>query len=47
VAVEGHLTWRRLPAVVGIEVRHLRTRYRAPLDHLSATQVNLGTGFQF
>ena len=47
VAVEGHLTWRRLPAVVGIEVRHLRTRYRAPVDDLSATHVNLGMGFEF
>jgi hypothetical protein len=47
VAVEGHLTWRRLPAVVGIEVRHIRTRYRAPVGDLSATQVNLGMGFAF
>jgi hypothetical protein len=47
VAFEGHLTWRRLPAVVGIEVRHLRTRYRPPVDDLSATQVNLGMGFEF
>ena len=47
VAVEGHLTWRRLPAVVGVEVRHFQTRYRAPVDDLSATQVNLGMGFEF
>ena len=47
VAVEGHLTWRRLPAVVGVEVRHIRTRYQAPVDDLSATQVNLGMGFEF
>jgi hypothetical protein len=47
VAVEGHLTWRRLPAVVGLEVRHLRTRYRPPVGDLSATQVNLGMGFEF
>jgi hypothetical protein len=47
VAVEGHLTWRRLPAVVGIEVRHLSTRYRVPTDDLSATQINLGMGFEF
>jgi hypothetical protein len=47
VAVEGHITWRRLPAVVGVEVRHLRTRYRAPVDDLTATQVNLGMGFEF
>jgi hypothetical protein len=47
VAVEGHLTWRRLPAVVGMEVRHIRTRYRAPIGDLSATHVNLGMGFEF
>ncbi len=47
VAVEGHLTWRKLPAVVGVEVRHLRTRYRAPADDLTATHVNLGMGFEF
>jgi hypothetical protein len=47
VAVEGHVTWRRLPAVVGVEVRHLRTRYRRPTDDLTATQVNLGMGFEF
>jgi hypothetical protein len=47
VAVEGHVTWRRLPAVVGVEVRHLRTRYRAPAGDLTATQVNLGMGFEF
>ena len=47
VAVEGHAAWRRPPAVVGLEVRHLRTRYRAPAGDLSATQVNLGMGFEF
>jgi hypothetical protein len=47
VAVEGHVTWRRLPAVVGVEVRHLRTRYRAPADDLTATHINLGMGFEF
>ncbi|MGH7580710.1 MAG: hypothetical protein ACREM9_11100 [Gemmatimonadales bacterium] len=47
VAVEGHITWRRLPAVVGVEVRHFRTRYRAPVDDLTATQINLGMGFEF
>ena len=47
VAVEGHITWRRVPAVVGVEVRHLRTRYRAPVDDLTATQINLGMGFEF
>ena len=47
VAVEGHVTWRRLPAVVGVEVRHLRTRYREPVGDLAATHVNLGMGFEF
>lgn len=47
VAVEGHVTWRKLPAVVGVEVRHLRTRYRAPADDLTATHINLGMGFEF
>ncbi|CAN5689485.1 hypothetical protein BH24GEM1_BH24GEM1_19480 [soil metagenome] len=47
VAAEAHLTWRRRPAVVGLEVRHIRTRYRGPLDDLTATQVNVGMGFEF
>jgi hypothetical protein len=47
VAAEGHLTWRRLPAVVGVEVRHIQTRYGPPVGDLSATQVNLGMGFEF
>jgi hypothetical protein len=47
VAVEGHVTWRKLPAVVGIEVRHLRTRYREPVGDLTATHINLGMGFEF
>jgi hypothetical protein len=47
VALEAHVTWRRLPAVVGIEVRHLRTRYREPLGDLTATHMNLGMGFEF
>jgi hypothetical protein len=47
LAIEGHLTWRRLPAVVGVEVRHFRTRYRAAADDLTATHVNLGMGFEF
>ena len=47
VAVEGHITWRRLPAVVGLEVRHLSTRYREPVGDLTATHVNLGMGFEF
>jgi hypothetical protein len=47
LAIEGHLTWRKLPAVVGVEVRHLRTRYREPLGDLTATHINLGMGFEF
>jgi hypothetical protein len=33
--------------VVGVELRHLRTRYREPVGDLTATQVNLGMGFEF
>ena len=47
VAVEGHVTWRKLPAVVGLEVRHIRTRYRDPVGDLTATHINLGMGFEF
>lgn len=47
VALAGHLIWRRIPAVVGVEVRNLRTRYREPVGDLSATQINLGMGFEF
>jgi hypothetical protein len=47
VAVEGHVTWRKLPAVVGLEVRHIRTRYRDPVSDLTATHINLGMGFEF
>jgi hypothetical protein len=47
LAIEGHLTWRKLPAVVGVEVRHLRTRYREPEGELTATHINLGMGFEF
>jgi hypothetical protein len=47
VAVEGHVTWRKLPAVVGLEVRYLRTRYREPVGDLAATHINLGMGFEF
>ena len=47
LAIEGHVTWRKLPAVVGLEVRHLRTRYREPLGDLTATHINLGMGFEF
>jgi len=47
VAVEGHVTWRKLPAVVGLEVRRIRTRYRDPVGDLTATHINLGMGFEF
>jgi len=47
VAVEGHITWRKPPAVVGLEVRHIRTRYRDPVGDLTATHINLGMGFEF
>ena len=47
LAIEGHVTWRKLPAVVGVEVRHLRTRYREPVGDLTATHINLGMGFEF
>jgi hypothetical protein len=47
VAVEGHVTWRKLPAVVGLEVRHIQTRYREPVGDLTATHINLGMGFEF
>jgi hypothetical protein len=47
LALEGHVTWRKVPAVVGVEVRHLRTRYREPLGDLTATHINLGMGFEF
>ena len=47
IIFDGHITWRRAPAVVGVEVRRLRTRYRAPVDTRSATHVNLGVGFEF
>jgi hypothetical protein len=33
--------------VVGVEVRHIQTRYGPPVGDLSATQVNLGMGFEF
>jgi hypothetical protein len=46
-AFEGHLIWRHLPAVVGLEVRTLRTRYASPLGDRSAEHVNLGVGFEF
>ena len=45
VAVEGHASWRRAPAVLGAEVRWLQTRYGA--GDLSGTQVNVAMGFEF
>jgi hypothetical protein len=45
LALEGHLTWRLAPAVLGAEVRWLRTRYA--VGDLSGTQVNLAMGFEF
>jgi hypothetical protein len=46
-AFGGHLIWRRLPAVVGLEAREIRTRYAAPVGTESAVHVNLGVGFEF
>ncbi|HET6797534.1 MAG TPA: hypothetical protein VFH40_10280 [Gemmatimonadales bacterium] len=46
-AFEGHIVWRRQPAVVGLELRTLRTKYAPPADTQSATHVNLGVGFEF
>ena len=42
---EGHLIWRRLPAVVGLTGRGIRTRYSTGTR--SAAHVNLGIGFEF
>lgn len=47
LAFEGHVSWRREPAVVGLEVRELRTRYAPVADDLSATHFNLAVGFEF
>lgn len=47
LALEGHLAWRRAPVVLGLEVRHLRTRYAGPIGTLAATHVNLAAGFEF
>lgn len=46
-AFEGHVIWRHAPAIVGLEVRGLRTDYAPPLDTRSAEHVNLGVGFEF
>jgi hypothetical protein len=47
IAFEGHVIWRKRPAVVGLEVRGIRTKYAAPVETQSAAQVNLGVGFEF
>jgi hypothetical protein len=47
VAVEGHVHWRHAPAVVGVEVRGLWTRYAPAVGDLSAAHVNLAAGFEF
>ncbi len=44
---EGHVIWRKRPAVVGLEGRGIRTQYAPPVGTRSATQVNLGIGFEF
>ena len=45
LAVEGHASWRRAPAVLGAEVRWLQTRYGS--GDVSGTQVNVAMGFEF
>ena len=47
IAIEGHVVWRQRPAVVGLEVRGIRTRYAPPAETQSAAHVNLGVGFEF
>jgi hypothetical protein len=44
---EGHLVWRRLPAVIGLEARGIRTLYSLPVGTRSAAHVNLAVGFEF
>jgi hypothetical protein len=46
-SLEGHVSWRRAPLVVGATVRELRTRYADPVGTRSATQANLAVGFEF
>jgi hypothetical protein len=45
-AFEGHVIWRHRPAVVGVELREIRTKY-GTAGTQSATHVNLGIGFEF
>ncbi|HEX3233425.1 MAG TPA: hypothetical protein VHR41_04475 [Gemmatimonadales bacterium] len=47
VGVEGHVHWRHAPAVIGLEVRGLWTRYAPAVGRLSAAHVNLAAGFEF
>jgi hypothetical protein len=47
LAYGGHLIWRPLPAVVGLEAREIRTDYAAPVETESGFQVNLGIGIEF
>jgi hypothetical protein len=44
---EGHVIWRKHPALVGMEGRGIRTQYEPPVGTQSAAQVNLGIGFEF
>jgi hypothetical protein len=46
-AFEGHVIWRRLPVVIGLEGRGLRTRYSSPVGTRSAAHVNLAVGLEF
>jgi hypothetical protein len=45
IAVEGHVSWRRQPVVLGAELRRLRTRYGT--GSVGATHVNVAAGFEF
>lgn len=47
LSFEGHVMWRRAPALVALGVREIRTRYAEPVGTRSATQANLGVGFEF
>jgi hypothetical protein len=46
-AWQGHLQWRPLPVIVGVEVRRHSTFYPAPTGRQDATHMNLGMGFAF
>jgi len=47
LAIEGHASWRSAPAVIGAEVRHLKTRYGTSASDVGATHFNLAVGFEF